>query len=150
MGTAVLFITHGLAAERRAAGRYAPSHCGAGPALEILQHPQHLHQASGFRGSRSLASACRVRTRTRHHAHGRRFTGSAKNASSSDSRRAPHQEFPSAVRREMPRLLMIDDVSFTLRRGKTLAVVGESGSGKSTAANDPPPGPTSGQGLLRR
>ena len=143
MGTAVLFITHdlGLAAER--AEQLVVMHRGriveSGPALEILQHPQHPYTKRLVSAAPSLASA-RIESA---HARGvthteEEFTGSAKNASSEEMIRVEHltKEFHiRGAKGEASKLLAVNDVSFTLRRGKTLAVVGESGSGKSTAAN---------------
>ena len=143
MGTAVLFITHdlGLAAER--AEQLVVMHRGriveSGPALEILQHPQHPYTKRLVSAAPSLASA-RIESA---HARGithteEELTGSAKNASSEEMIRVEHltKEFHiRGAKGEAAKLLAVDDVSFTLRRGKTLAVVGESGSGKSTAAN---------------
>ena len=143
MGTAVLFITHdlGLAAER--AEQLVVMHRGriveSGPALEILQHPQHPYTKRLVSAAPSLASA-RIESA---HARGithteEEFTGSAKNVSSEEMIRVEHltKEFHiRGAKGEASKLLAVDDVSFTLRRGKTLAVVGESGSGKSTAAN---------------
>ena len=143
MGTAVLFITHdlGLAAER--AEQLVVMHRGriveSGPALEILQHPQHPYTKRLVSAVPSLASA-RIESA---HARGithteEELTGSAKNASSEEMIRVEHltKEFHiRGAKGEASKLLAVDDVSFTLRRGKTLAVVGESGSGKSTAAN---------------
>ena len=143
MGTAVLFITHdlGLAAER--AEQLVVMHRGriveSGPALEILQHPQHPYTKRLVSAAPSLASA-RIESA---HARGithteEELTGSAKNASSEEMIRVEHltKEFHiRGAKGEAAKLLAVDDVSFTLRRGKTLAVVGECGSGKSTAAN---------------
>ena len=143
MGTAVLFITHdlGLAAER--AEQLVVMHRGriveSGPALEILQHPQHPYTKRLVSAAPSLASA-RIESA---HARGithteEELTGSAKNVSSEEMIRVEHltKEFHiRGAKGEAAKLLAVDDVSFTLRRGKTLAVVGESGSGKSTAAN---------------
>ena len=143
MGTAVLFITHdlGLAAER--AEQLVVMHRGriveSGPALEILQHPQHPYTKRLVSAAPSLASA-RIESA---HARGithteEELTGSAKNASSEEMIRVEHltKEFHiRGAKGEASKLLAVDDVSFTLRCGKTLAVVGESGSGKSTAAN---------------
>ena len=143
MGTAVLFITHdlGLAAER--AEQLVVMHRGriveSGPALEILQHPQHPYTKRLVSAAPSLASA-RIESA---HARGithteEELTGSAKNASSEEMIRVENltKEFHiRGAKGEASKLLAVDDVSFTLRRGKTLAVVGESGSGKSTAAN---------------
>ena len=143
MGTAVLFITHdlGLAAER--AEQLVVMHRGriveSGPALEILQHPQHPYTKRLVSAAPSLASA-RIESA---HARGithteEELTGSAKNASSEEMIRVEHltKEFHiRGAKGDASKLLAVDDVSFTLRRGKTLAVVGESGSGKSTAAN---------------
>ena len=143
MGTAVLFITHdlGLAAER--AEQLVVMHRGriveSGQALEILQHPQHPYTKRLVSAAPSLASA-RIESA---HARGithteEELTGSAKNVSSEEMIRVEHltKEFHiRGAKGEASKLLAVNDVSFTLRRGKTLAVVGESGSGKSTAAN---------------
>ncbi|MCD4550004.1 dipeptide ABC transporter ATP-binding protein [Schaalia sp. lx-260] len=144
LGTAVLFITHdlGLAAER--AEQLVVMHRGriveSGPALEILQHPQHPYTKRLVSAAPSLASA-RIESA---HAQGisvteEELTGSGLGSSSTEEIiRVENLTKVFDVRGskgEAKKLIAVDDVSFALRRGTTLAVVGESGSGKSTAAN---------------
>ncbi|QWW20763.1 ABC transporter ATP-binding protein [Schaalia sp. 19OD2882] len=144
LGTAVLFITHdlGLAAER--AEQLVVMHRGriveSGPALEILQHPQHPYTKRLVSAAPSLASA-RIESA---HAHGiavtdEELTGAGLGSTSTDEIiRVENLTKVFDVRGakgEAKKLVAVDDVSFALRRGTTLAVVGESGSGKSTAAN---------------
>lgn len=143
LGTAVLFITHdlGLAAER--ASHLVVMHRGrvveSGPALEILQNPQHPYTKRLVAAAPSLASA-RIQSA---HAAGIEITeeeliGAGKGATSTTTAvevRNLVKTFPVRGGNRGQTFRALDDVSFKLRKGTTLAVVGESGSGKSTAAN---------------
>ncbi|MBN7793083.1 ABC transporter ATP-binding protein [Microbacterium esteraromaticum] len=133
-GTSVLLITHdlGLAAER--ADRIIVMNQGeiveAGPSVEILTNPRHPYTQRLVAAAPSLAS---------------KRIGSSTRAAESV---APADDAPAVVevrglvkdysirtgglRHEQFRA--VDDVSFSIPRGKTLALVGESGSGKSTVA----------------
>lgn len=144
LGTAVLFITHdlGLAAER--AEQLVVMHRGriveSGPALEILQHPQHPYTKRLVSAAPSLASA-RIESA---HAQGisvteEELTGSGAGATSTEEIvRVENLTKIFDIRGQKgdaAKLKAVDNVSFGLRKGTTLAVVGESGSGKSTVAN---------------
>jgi ABC-type glutathione transport system ATPase component len=145
LGTAVLFITHdlGLAAERAEhlvvmfKGRVVES----GPARQILADPQHPYTKRLVSSAPSLAS--------------RRIQSAHERGVESDELLAHHADEATprrdevVVARNLTKVFQIrggrpgastdfkavDDVSFSLGRGRTLALVGESGSGKSTAAN---------------
>lgn len=144
LGTAVLFITHdlGLAAER--ASYLVVMHRGrvveSGPALEILQNPQHPYTQRLIKAAPSLTSN-RIEAA---HAQGIEVTeeehiGSGAGATATEEAiRVEHLTKIFDIRGskgEKKELRAVDDVSFTLREGTTLAIVGESGSGKSTVAN---------------
>ncbi|MDQ0613395.1 peptide/nickel transport system ATP-binding protein [Microbacterium sp. W4I4] len=130
-GTSVLLITHdlGLAAER--ADRIVVMNQGeiveAGASAEILNNPRHPYTQRLVAAAPSLAS---------------------KRIGNTGQTSEMVEDIPSVVEvRELVKdysirtgglrseaFRAVDDVSFSIPRGKTLALVGESGSGKSTVA----------------
>jgi len=129
-GTAVLLITHDLGVAADRAQRLVVMSQGkvveAGPTRDILADPQDEYTRHLLTSAPSLTTA---RPRT-----------PATAVPKPDT--APLVEVRNLVKEfRLPRagdgprtLRAVDDVSFTLHRGRTLALVGESGSGKSTTA----------------
>ena len=143
LGTAVLFITHdlGLAAERaqHIVVMYKGQVVESGPSLEVLQHPQHPYTKRLVAAAPSLASQRIISAKEHgestdalleHH-----VVGEQKLEASETIITVGHltKEFKLPRKKEM--FKAVDDVSFSVKRGSTLAIVGESGSGKSTVAN---------------
>lgn len=129
LGTALLLITHDLALAAERAERLVVMHRGAvvetGAAQAVLTDPQHDYT------ERLVAAAPALRRPVdQHRTHSEACADDIVVASGltkvyRHSHGAPwrHTE-----------LRAVDDVSFRLRRGSTLAVAGQSGSGKSTLA----------------
>ncbi|HAT1303665.1 TPA: ABC transporter ATP-binding protein [Corynebacterium striatum] len=145
LGNAVLFITHdlGLAAER--AEHLIVMHRGriveSGPSRDILRDPEHPYTRRLVTAAPSLASS-RIRAAQEAGIETEELkTGTASHAANIEeetviSVRNLTKEFDIRGQRGEKKLLKaIDDVSFDIRRGTTMALVGESGSGKSTVAN---------------
>ncbi|MDN5604980.1 ABC transporter ATP-binding protein [Rothia sp. HC945] len=145
LGTAVLLITHdlGLAAERarKVVVMYKGRVVEAGPALDLLQNPQHPYTKKLVDSAPSLAS--------------RRIQVARETGQETDELLAerPKTEIQASLQQDFVQIenlskvfklrgawgkseqfTAVDDVSFTIPRGTTTAVVGESGSGKSTIA----------------
>ncbi len=143
LGTAVLFITHdlGLAAERaqHIVVMYKGQVVESGPSLEVLQHPQHPYTKRLVAAAPSLASQRIISAKERgenadalldHHVAGESTLEKSEHIITVDHLT---KEFKLPRKKEM--FKAVDDVSFSVKRGTTLAIVGESGSGKSTVAN---------------
>lgn len=123
-GAAILLISHDLAVVSRLASHLLVMAGGrvveSGPTERVLADPQHPY-------TRGLIAAVPT---------GRpRFS---RLTSAPVVERAPLPEHEVLAARGLSRtfgpLLAVDDVSFSLQRGRTLGVVGESGSGKTTLA----------------
>jgi len=144
-GAAVLFITHdlGIAAER--ADRVAVMHDGLivehGATEQILGDPQAAYTRALIAAAPSLGGNRQtILARVSAHpggAHIRPSTADDAIGASGDRAQADHltavhlvKDFPLAG----GTVRAVNDVSFTLARGRTLALVGESGSGKTTTA----------------
>ena len=140
LGTAVLFITHdlGLAAERaqRIVVMYKGQVVESGPSLEVLQHPytKRLVAAAPSLASQRIISA-KERGENADALLGHHIAGESTLEKSEHIITVDHltKEFKLPRKKEM--FKAVDDVSFSVKRGTTLAIVGESGSGKSTVAN---------------
>ena len=144
LGTAVLFITHdlGLAAERAQyiVVMYHGHVVESGPSLDVLQHPHHPYTQRLVKAAPSLASQRMISAYRQGETDVDRFIehhqrSSEEVAKSKNIITVEHLTKKFNLPHTKKLFKAVDDVSFSIKRGTTLAIVGESGSGKSTVAN---------------
>jgi ABC-type glutathione transport system ATPase component len=143
-GTAVMFITHDMAVVAQMADRVVVMFRGnkveEGPVEEIFERPQHDYtkrcagggaQAGRDALARPIPNRCGFWVLRGPH---RSPIGSEVPAFAA-GRGADHAVCGQRglFRRTVANVHAVEDVSFTLNKGRTLSLVGESGCGKSTA-----------------
>ncbi|GAA2726990.1 ABC transporter ATP-binding protein [Cellulomonas aerilata] len=146
LGTAVLFITHdlGLAAERaeHLVVMYRGQVVESGPARQILSAPRHPYTQRLVASAPSLASR-RIQSAKERGLESAELLATTHGDGISPTRdvvvEVEHLTKVFTLRGGRPGsakdFKAVDDVSFSIKRGTTMALVGESGSGKSTVAN---------------
>jgi peptide/nickel transport system ATP-binding protein len=136
LGTAVLLITHDLALAAERAERLIVMHQGAvvesGAAQSILQNPRHPYTQRLVAAAPSMRDPV-ARTRVAHVAAEHAERNVSQDVVVASALTKIYRPSVGAPWRKVD-LHAVDDVSFRLRRGTTLAIAGESGSGKSTLA----------------
>ena len=140
--TAMILITHDLGVVGRMCDNVAVIYAGEvleyGSKEEIFLHPQHPYTKRLVSAAPSLASQ-RIISVKEHGGDASRVMEHKVNEDSLKSGESiitvDHltREFKLPRKKEM--FKAVDDVSFSVKKGTTLAIVGESGSGKSTVAN---------------
>jgi len=155
-GTSVLFITHdlGLAAERaeKLVVMYKGQVVESGPSKEILANPRHPYTQRLVAAAPSLASQRIQSTIEPTHSHAGEVSDEGADDAELIARAHQREELGKKnaeyikvdnlskvykIRQggfKTTELRAVDDVSFAIPRGTTMALVGESGSGKSTVA----------------
>ena len=154
-GTSVLFITHdlGLAAERaeQLVVTYKGRVVESGPSQQILAHPEHPYTQRLVAAAPSLASRRIQSAKTATPDGDDEVYGAGSLEDGLIARAAERESAASTadlisikniskmyrIRAKGLRyneLLAVNDISFGVKRGTTMALVGESGSGKSTVA----------------
>lgn len=137
MDTAVLLITHDLALAAERADSIVVMRQGqiveSGPATNILNNPQddytkRLLQAAPSLTSRSLVMETPAGGAVRTTEEAEDTIVDVRNLSKTFTIRGSSGKTGTAF-------TAVDDISFSIPRGKTVSIVGESGSGKSTTAN---------------
>ena len=142
-GTAVMFITHDMAVVAQMADRVVVMHPGKkveeGTVHEIFNNPQHEYTKSLLAAVPKLGEMA-----TKKYPEPMRLVGEKKNEALKPiiGTDEPLLKVTNLVtrypikggilRRTVARVHAVEDVSFTLMKGKTLGLVGESGCGKST------------------
>ncbi|XQU14587.1 ABC transporter ATP-binding protein [Vreelandella titanicae] len=128
-GTAVLFITHDMGVVVDIADRVCVMHRGqlveSGPVRQVLGNPQEAYT------QRLLAAVPSLVPRVPREATSNK---TVLEVQSLEKVFNTSQGVMRWLRKPVVPTRAVDDVSFVLKRGRTLGIVGESGSGKSTLA----------------
>ena len=142
-GTAVMFITHDMAVVAQMADRVVVMHPGKkveeGTVREIFNNPQHEYTKALLAAVPKLGEMA-----SKKYPEPMRLVGEKKNKALKPivgtdqpllkvNNLVTHYPVKGGVlRRTVARVHAVEDVSFTIMKGKTLSLVGESGCGKST------------------